>query len=31
MEEWDEHEKGVVLEGSGLEEYAEWASGGVGT
>jgi hypothetical protein len=29
MEEWDEHGRGVVSEGSGLEEYVERASGGV--
>jgi hypothetical protein len=28
MEEWDEHGRGVVSEGSGLEEYVERASGG---
>jgi len=28
MEEWDEHGREVVLEGSGLEEYLERASEG---
>jgi hypothetical protein len=31
MEEWDKHGRGVVSEGSRLEEYVERASGGVGT
>jgi hypothetical protein len=28
MEEWDKHGRGVVSEGSRLEEYVERASGG---
>ena len=28
LEEWDEHGRGVISEGNGLEEYVERACGG---